>query len=982
MPHLPLETLVSLPPAVAAYLRQADGTERVAVPESLRRPECFIDSDPGDRKLGSGGGTAHLLQAAWRAGGAGQTLETWFGGAQRLVMHAGGLSRRLPAYSTVGKAMIPVPLREETPFARFQQTLCDFQIPLYTRALREAGPRAAVLLSSGDVWLDLNPIDIPPVQADLVGVGMAVSPELASHFGVFFVKRERGGDAPGERPIAFFLQKPRPEIIYRHLDAYQFFIDTGLWFLSAAGAGQLMRACAWDSSTQRFATADGHPASLDFYTDVCGGLGQEARAAADPGWRALDTRVIVLQRADFYHLGTSRQLFESLDQLQTNRTRLKKRCYSSFTPQPTPDTLRDRGSLWFDTHLPDALPDLRGDNVLTTIPPAARLQRLEPGWCLDCTPVTDDRTPDAFALRPYHLSDSFQANAASGARFCGQPLAVWLSARGLALPPADDITTLPLFPVLSAAAIDQTWMDWFFAAAPAAALSRVYRDTPRLSFAALASALDARRYFAMKRDGMHGSLRSVLARLAAGGDPTLFDFDFRQLAALVRTAFPDLLPAARDAAAAVVAATSKPEHAIRYQCFLEQAAAPADAPSDAAAPSPRSEAFAQLAHTVIGIHGRHEGAPRLALKEDQIVWGRSPVRLDLAGGWTDTPPFCFENGGAVVNVAVNLNGQEPIQVFVRPTPEPAIRINSIDLGLSETIHTYDQLAGYRDPTSGFSLPKAALSLLGFHPEFGASAGTLAGALETFGGGLEISLLCAVPKGSGLGTSSILAATVLRALGAACGLGWDRLDVYRQVLALEQMLTTGGGWQDQAGGLFPGLKLVETEPGLTQIPVVRYLPEGLIADAIADHTLLLYYTGVTRLAKRILQEIVENMILRDAGTVDLLRHIRANALRLFDGLQRSDPAVVRACIRRSWDLNRALDPDTTNPEIERIIAQCGDDLAACKLLGAGGGGYLLLLARDTESGHRLRATLTESPPNARARFVEPSLSRSGTQVTRS
>jgi len=58
---------------------------------------------------------------------------------------------------------------------------------------------------------------------------------------------------------------------------------------------------------------------------------------------------------------------------------------------------------------------------------------------------------------------------------------------------------------------------------------------------------------------------------------------------------------------------------------------------------------------------------RPALKEDQIVWARAPVRLDLAGGWTDTPPYTLRHGGRVVNLAVDLNGQPPIQVFCRRT---------------------------------------------------------------------------------------------------------------------------------------------------------------------------------------------------------------------------------------------------------------------------------------------------------------------------
>ena len=58
--------------------------------------------------------------------------------------------------------------------------------------------------------------------------------------------------------------------------------------------------------------------------------------------------------------------------------------------------------------------------------------------------------------------------------------------------------------------------------------------------------------------------------------------------------------------------------------------------------------------------------PHLSVYSDQIVWGRSPVRIDLAGGWTDTPPYCLNEGGNVVNIAIELNGQPPLQVYVKP----------------------------------------------------------------------------------------------------------------------------------------------------------------------------------------------------------------------------------------------------------------------------------------------------------------------------
>ena len=88
---------------------------------------------------------------------------------------------------------------------------------------------------------------------------------------------------------------------------------------------------------------------------------------------------------------------------------------------------------------------------------------------------------------------------------------------------------------------------------------------------------------------------------------------------------------------------------------------------------------------------QHRQLPQLAVHHDQIVWARSAVRIDIAGGWTDTPPFCLNSGGNVVNLAVELNGQPPLQVYVKPCSEFKIVCRSIDLGAMEVVTTYEEL---------------------------------------------------------------------------------------------------------------------------------------------------------------------------------------------------------------------------------------------------------------------------------------------------
>ncbi len=280
--------------------------------------------------------------------------------------------------------------------------------------------------------------------------------------------------------------------------------------------------------------------------------------------------------------------------------------------------------------------------------------------------------------------------------------------------------------------------------------------------------------------------------------------------------------------------------------------------------------------------------PKLNIFSDQIVWGRSPARLDLAGGWSDTPPYCIQNGGSVLNMAVELNGQPPVQVYIRLSNEYIITLRSIDNGVSESISSFEEIRNCEQVGSAFSVPKAALYLAGFHPDFcGVSFKTLAEQLHEFGGGFEISFLAAIPKGSGLGTSSILAATILGSLSDFCSLRWDHTAICHRTLILEQLLTTGGGWQDQYGGILPGIKLLESAPGPQNRIGVRWMPDRLFTQPEYKDSWLLYYTGITRIAKNILAEIVRGMFLNEGTRLRIIDDIKQHAHHLAGALQHSD-----------------------------------------------------------------------------------------------
>ena len=255
-------------------------------------------------------------------------------------------------------------------------------------------------------------------------------------------------------------------------------------------------------------------------------------------------------------------------------------------------------------------------------------------------------------------------------------------------------------------------------------------------------------------------------------------------------------------------------------------------------------------------------------------------------------------------------------------------------------------------------------------------------LEAFGSGIELTLLSAVPAGSGLGTSSILAATVLGALNDFCGLGWDKTEIGHRTLMLEQMLTTGGGWQDQFGGVLGGVKLLQTGRGFEQNPQVRWLPNDLWTQPEYRSCHLLYYTGITRTAKQILSEIVRRMFLNDNAELRLLREMKAHTMEMYEAILQNDFHRMGLLMRKTWQQNQALDSGT-NPAAVAALTELIDDLClGYKLPGAGGGGYLYMIAKDPEAAARIKQILSDHPQNKNARFVDLSLSTTGLQISRS
>ena len=857
-----IKKLLSLPPNLVDSFHEVTG---------LSRDEYYCTCDPIGHRLGSGGGTTWVLQQA----------ERWLNGERCIILHAGGQSKRLPAYAVSGKVLTPIPVFRWERGQRLSQTLMDLQLPLYERMMQQAPASLTTMIVSGDVYIRAAERigDIP--AADVVCYGLWLDASVAKNHGVFVSNRRT------PNVLKQMLQKPSTEKLSELLKDHFYLTDIGIWMLSDKAVRLLAKRSTISGQSGESENAGLSLNEYDLYSEFGCALGTNP-TIDDPELKSLSVAVVPLPGGEFYHFGTSREMISSTLAVQNIVNDQRDIMHHDRKPHPSIFTqnaithyqFTDKNyNIWIENSFVGPRWKLTHDNVVTGVPENDWDITLEAGECIDVVPVGESD----YEIRRYRIDEAVNSNEL----------------------------------------------------AERANLRRLFAQRNKFR---------CQNWPAMAKNWQH----SVFYQLDL--DDASQEFS--------RCQIPLPEPLSQDAP---------------LMTRIHDAMFHGDS----------NKAFSLLCEGLTESALAVKQQARLSVYPDQIVWGRSPVRIDLAGGWTDTPPYCLMEGGSVVNIALELNGQPPLQAYVKPCREPHIVLRSIDLGAIEVVETYEQLAAYNKVGSPFSIPKAALVLAGFLPGFSQQTfASLREQLEEFGAGIELTLLSAVPAGSGLGTSSILASTVLGAVNDFCGLGWDKNEIGKRTLVLEQLLTTGGGWQDQFGGVLGGVKLLETQRGFDQNPLVRWLPNDLYTQPEYQPCHLLYYTGITRTAKTILAEIVRRMFLNHGGEIRQLRAMKAHAQDMFEAIQRQDFQLMGQLIRKTWHQNQLIDSGT-NPDSVRRITDLIDDLClGYKLPGAGGGGYLYMVAKDPEAAARIKQMLNSQQPNPNARFVEMTLSKKGLQVSRS
>jgi galactokinase/mevalonate kinase-like predicted kinase len=255
-----------------------------------------------------------------------------------------------------------------------------------------------------------------------------------------------------------------------------------------------------------------------------------------------------------------------------------------------------------------------------------------------------------------------------------------------------------------------------------------------------------------------------------------------------------------------------------------------------------------------------------------------------------------------------------------------------------------------------------------------------GAEEADRSGLDLTIFSSLPKGSGMGTSSILGAAVIACLDRVLGVPFNTDRLIRMTSILEQRMCTGGGWQDQVGGIMPGVKLIRTQPGTDQTVALRWTVFDMSEGSELKRRCLLYFTGQKRMARNILHNVVSGYLARDPQVLQTVQDLKASALETKEALDAQDIDGFARGLARYWELKKRIDPGSTNAPIEALLRSVEAETQAALLPGAGGGGFIFLLAKSCAAAERIRRAFEAAPPNAHARFFDFGVDQQGLKVT--
>jgi D-glycero-alpha-D-manno-heptose-7-phosphate kinase len=302
-----------------------------------------------------------------------------------------------------------------------------------------------------------------------------------------------------------------------------------------------------------------------------------------------------------------------------------------------------------------------------------------------------------------------------------------------------------------------------------------------------------------------------------------------------------------------------------------------------------------------------------------VIRARAPLRLGLAGGGTDVSPYCDSHGGFVLNATIDRYAY----AVLRTLDEPVVRFVASDL-LAEKVMP----VGVPLPLNGrLDLHKAVYNHI----------------VQYFNEGnaipLELTTFCDAPAGSGLGSSSTLVVTMIRAFAELLNLPLDDYTIAHMAYQIERVdCGLQGGRQDQYSATFGGFNFMEFCAEERAVINPLRIKNWIICEL--ESSLVLYFTGVSRESAHIIADQSSNVKSGAVDALEAMHGIKREALAMKECLLRGDFGGFVDSIRMGWENKKRSAKTVSNPHIDEIYdAAIRAGALAGKVSGAGGGGFM-------------------------------------------
>ena len=830
--------------------------------------------DPEGKRVGSGGATFQVMRYI-----ADQEpeRENPFKNRRILVIHSGGDSKRVPQYSAIGKLFSPVP--RELPDGRSSTLFDEFIVGMSGVPSRI---QEGMLVLSGDVLLLFNPLQIDAQFDGAAAISIKEPVATGKNHGVFL--------NDGHDYVKCFLHKQTEERL-REMGAVNkagnVDLDTGAVLFGSALLQALFRLISTEGKVdeKKFRQFCNEEARISFYGDFLyplandstledfykeaaeGQLNEALHECRTQIWNAIhhfSMKLLCLSPAEFIHFGTTRELrslvtkdvqdYEFLDWKMQVNSAVQKEGFAAHNAY-----VGSRAKIGKEAYLENCY--ILGNSEVGD------------GTVLSHVRIMDRKIPEQIVMhgieltggkkviRIYGVPDNPKGKYPGEVSFLGTTLNQFMAQNKVTKEELwkGEETYLwfaDLYPVCDdwEDALDMAEIIYKMAHGTATKeeISR-WRETERMSLYSSFNAADIEASCDQERFLENRILARCFIRKLEQGMYYADALKIFGKRGISKEIFKLLM---EDAAEADFSLKIRIYHAV--SCYMKKTRTIYD---DLHYDALENDCFGTIQEVIYEeAEKKLPDSAGYRIVKDQVDIAL-PVRVNWGGGWTDTPPHCNEKGGVVLNAAMKLRGIYPVQITVKRLDELHVEFESKDIGVYTTVDSAAEIQDCHNPYDSFALHKAALIACGIIPV--REEADLQEILKRMGGGIYLSTqVYGVPKGSGLGTSSILSGACVKGIFEFLGQERTDAEIYDVVLGMEQIMSTGGGWQDQVGGLTEGIKLISTKPGIAQNLVVEKIEMPEEGKKELKERFALIYTGQRRLARNLLRDVVGGYIEAD------------------------------------------------------------------------------------------------------------------------